>query len=225
MFVRRSGHAYNGVMLEDVHSLPGMLIIGSGPSGAGKNSVFSRVMELQKDRVQESVSCTTRDPRPGEVEGEDYYFLSLDEFSRLEKEGYFLESAGYVDRRYGTPIKPVLEKLKQGIDVLLVIEVKGAKMARDRMPGALTIFIMPGGDTLEQKTAQLMDQLNGRNGGESEEVIRKRLNTAAIEIEEAKEYQHVVVNAPGELEEAIQEVNEIIENAREERRARLAKVE
>src|SRR4051812_45629798 len=92
--------------------MPGMLIIGSGPSGAGKNSVFNEVLRLQKGRVVESVSCTTRAPRPGEVEGVDYYFVSLEQFEQWEREGHFLEAVGaHNGKRYGTPIQPVLDKL------------------------------------------------------------------------------------------------------------------
>jgi len=207
-------------MADSAQVKPGMLIIGSGPSGAGKNSVFGRVLELQAGKMEESVSCTTRAPRPGEVDGRDYYFVSDGQFEAWERDNYFLESAGsHNGKRYGTPLEPVLEKLRQGIDVLLVIEVKGAKLARQRMPEALTIFIMPAGKSLDEKLVQLEDQL-GIRGSESSEAVQERLRIAKEEIAQADEYQHVVVNAPGELEAAVVEVNGIIEEARRQRAAR-----
>ena len=210
-------------MKSDVFSLlPGMLIIGSAPSGAGKNSIFSEVLRLQKGAVQESISCTTRQPRPDEVDGRDYNFVSLERFNKLEQQDLFLEAGGEHDgRRYGTLLEPVVDRLRQGVDVLLIIEVKGARIARSRAPEALTIFIMPAGDSLEEKSAQLESQLRKR-GYDSEERIHERLELAVQEIAQASQYQHVVINAPGRLDDAVAEVNSIINNARNERKARLA---
>jgi guanylate kinase len=206
----------------DTSSLPGMLIIGSAPSGAGKNSIFSEVLKLQQGAVVESVSCTTREPRPGEVEGRDYYFITLDEFEHMERDGEFLEAGGNHDgRRYGTPLQPVLDNLRHGQDVLLIVEVNGALYALEHIPSALTIFITPAGDTLAEKSAQLEAQLRKR-GHDTEERIQDRLRIAVKELDQAEHYQHVVVNAPGQLDRAINEVNSLINQARESHRAAMA---
>jgi guanylate kinase len=206
----------------DTSSLPGMLIIGSAPSGAGKNSIFSEILKLQSGAVVESVSCTTRGPRPGEVDGRDYFFISQEKFEEMDRGNYFLEAGGNHDgRRYGTPLAPVLADLERGVDVLLIVEVNGARIALERITQALTIFITPAGETLSDKSAQLEAQLRKR-GHDTHERIQDRLRIAVKELDQAALYQHVVVNAPGQLERAVEEVNSIINQARKRRRASLA---
>lgn len=165
----------------------GLLIVISGPSGVGKGTVRKALFNRKGQNFDYSVSMTTRKPREGEVEGKDYYFVSKDEFEQRIKDGKFLEYAEFVGNYYGTPLDKVQEKLDQGKEVVLEIEVNGALQVRDKVKDAVLIFIVP--PTKEE----LYNRLKGR-GTESEEIIQKRIEKAQREFPLADKYDYIVVN-------------------------------
>ena len=164
----------------------GKLLVLSGPSGAGKSTVIARLMTML-ERTNFSVSATTRAPRPGEQEGRDYFFVSQEAFDRMTENGELLEHAEFVGNCYGTPKAPVLAMLEAGENVILDIEVQGAAQVKALMPEAITVFLSP--PSLEALEARL----RGR-GTESEEKIRRRLETARREMALAPGYDHIVIN-------------------------------
>lgn len=164
----------------------GTLFVVTGPSGAGKGTVLGNVFR-QVDRLHFSVSATTRSPREGEIDGVNYHFMTKEEFLSLVEQGRFLEHAEYVGNYYGTPMAPVEEKLAQGIDVLLEIEVQGALKVMEKCPDAVSVFIAP------PSLDELASRLRGR-GTESEDTIAKRLETAAWECSQMEKYQYIIVN-------------------------------
>ena len=176
----------------------GQLIIVSAPSGSGKDTVVKKLMEKSTAPIWVSVSATSREPRNGEVEGKDYYFLSKDDFKEKIDEGFFLEYAG---NYYGTPKKYIKEKLDQGIDVILIIEIQGAKKVKEMLPESLLIFIMP------PSLKTLVKRLK-RRGTDSNEKIIERFHTAYKEINEVTKYNYVVVNDI--LDDAVDKVDAII---------------
>ncbi len=164
----------------------GLLLVVSGPSGAGKGTVLKSLF-TKREGLFSSVSATTRLPRPGEVHGESYYFLSKDLFRQEIKDGNMLEYAGYCDNYYGTPRGPVEEKRNQGYDVVLEIEVQGAMKVRHSCEDATLIFIMP------PSVAELEKRLRKR-GTEKEEVVQRRLETSKAEVHTASAYDYIVLN-------------------------------
>jgi len=158
----------------------------SGPSGAGKGTVIALVRE-QVDHVVTSVSATTRGPRPGEADGREYYFLARGAFERGVEAGEFLEWVEYSGNLYGTLRSDVEAKLAAGDDVILEIELIGARAVRVSMPEAVSVFIAP------PSMAELATRLRGR-GTETDEAVARRLNRAEIEVAAANEFDHVVVN-------------------------------
>ncbi len=178
----------------------GKLIVISGPSGAGKSTVIAKLNELRDDLCF-SVSATTREPRRGETNGVDYFFVTHDEFDRMVKGEKFLEYATYVGNSYGTPRDYVNEKLEKGINVLLDIEVQGAGNVRESMPEAVLVFVIPDSlDSLEKR-------LRGRNT-DSEEKIIGRLEQARVECLRADTYDYIVVNNDADI--AARELDAII---------------
>jgi guanylate kinase len=178
----------------------GKVFVITGPSGVGKGSLI----ELLLDRVPElelSVSATTREPRPGEVDGRDYHFLSPEEFRRRIEDGDFLEQASYSGNHYGTLREEVERRLRAGRSVVLEIEVQGARQVRDAMPEAVLIFIAPPDETV------LRERLEGR-GTDSPEAIEQRLRTSEIELGARSEFPHVVVN--DDLQKAASELEELV---------------
>jgi len=164
----------------------GKLLVLSGPSGCGKGTVLRALMEGRSDMVF-SVSATTRAPRPGEVDGREYYFVSRERFMEMVERGELLEHAEFVGNCYGTPKAPVLTQLEAGRHVLLDIEVQGAAQVKKAMPEAVLVFLAPPSlEVLEKR-------LRGR-GTESEEKIRQRLETAKIELQQKDRYDYVVIN-------------------------------
>ena len=164
----------------------GKLIVLSGPSGAGKSTVIAELL-ARRDDISFSVSATTRQPRPGEEEGVNYYFKSLEEFEDMIRTGEFLEHARYAGNFYGTPRRPIEELLAAGRNVILEIEVQGAFQVRNAMPEAPLVFLCPPSmDELERR-------LRGR-GTDSEEKILIRLETAKGELKLAREYDYIVIN-------------------------------
>jgi len=179
----------------------GRLLVVSGPSGVGKSSVIDAVLEQTGARF--SVSATTRAPRPGEIDGEDYWFVGQDEFSRLVQAGGMLEWAEYGGCRYGTPRAPVLDLLERGIHVVLDIENDGAHQVKRAHPSAVLVFMMP------PSRRELERRLRSR-GDTSEGDIMRRLAVADEQTLDAEEnYDYLVVN--DELETAIHRVVSILQ--------------
>lgn len=159
----------------------------SGPSGVGKGTVLRRLVgELVPSAVY-SVSCTTRPPRPGEVDGRDYRFLSKEDFDRLVEQGAFLEWAEVFGHRYGTLRVPVEEEINRGRDVILEIDVQGAAKVRERVPEAISVFIAPPS---EQELALRLAHRSTEVGPE----LERRLAAARAEMSEAQWFDDVVVN-------------------------------
>ena len=179
------------------------LTVLSGPSGVGKGTVVAEVRRLFP-HVWVSVSCTTRQPRPGEADGVQYHFLSDAEFDDLVATDRLLEFATFAGFRYGTPRKPVEQHLAAGRPTLLEIELQGARQVRERMPEAQFVFLAP--PTVEE----LRDRLAGR-GTEAAEVIEARLERARIELEADGEFDVVVVN--DDVERAAAEVVSLLTTA------------
>ena len=183
----------------------GLLVVISGPSGVGKDTIIERLLELDPNLTY-SVSCTTRSPRPGEVDGVHYTFISRERFEELIKKGHFLEHASYGAHLYGTPMEPVTETRASGRDVLLKIEVQGAQQVRKRVNDGIFIFIAP------PNTDELARRQEQRNS-ESPEDMTERLRIAEKEMTYARDYDHVVVN--DDLDRAVEELLGIIRAARE----------
>lgn len=167
-------------------SKKGKLIIYTGFSGVGKGTIMKIMLEKEKN-FRLSVSVTTRDPRPGEIDGVHYSFVTEEEFNKMIENDSFLEYAVYSDNSYGTPKKSVEDLLNSGYDVFLEIEVQGGLQVMKKRPDALSIFIVP--PTMEE----LERRLRGR-GTEDEETIKKRLNAVEFEKQFKSEYQYIIVN-------------------------------
>lgn len=164
----------------------GLLLILSGPSGAGKGTVVRRLLEKDPG-LRLSVSATTRAPRPGETDGKEYHFLTRERFQELARAGEMLESAQYCGNCYGTPLGPILDWTSRGYDVILEIEVQGGAQVKEKHPDAVGIFVLP------PSLAELERRLRMR-GTEPDETVRNRLITARGEIGKARCYDYLVVN-------------------------------
>lgn len=178
----------------------GKLIVISGPSGAGKSTVVFKAIEGRED-VCFSTSVTTRKPRPGEVDGREYFFVDPDRFKEMVENDELLEHAEYVANSYGTPRAYVEEKLEAGLNVLLDIEVQGARQIHEKMPDAVKIFIIP--PSLEE----LEKRLKGR-GTDTERAIEARLIRARQEYQEADFYDYLIIN--DDADKAAKELSAII---------------
>ncbi len=164
----------------------GLLMVLSGPSGSGKGTIVKELLSRYED-MRVSVSMTTRQPRPGEVDGVHYYFVTREQFEQTIAEDGLLEYAEYNGNYYGTPIAPVQKMLDEGKNVILEIEVQGAEKVMAKRPDLVSIFIgIPSMEELERR-------LRGR-GTETEEVIQKRMEAAIYELSRAKRYQYLVLN-------------------------------
>lgn len=188
----------------DLSGRRGHLVVIAGPSGTGKGTVVRRLLDTIPDLVL-SVSVTTRKPRPAEVDGVDYRFVSDEEFDRLVAEERLLEWAEIVGHRSGTPKAPVEEVLASGRDVLLEIDVQGAGWVRRRSPEAVLIFLQP--PSLEELERRLRSR-----GTETEEKLRVRLARAEVEMGERGNFDHVVVN--DDVDRAAAEVAAILGDIR-----------
>ena len=182
----------------------GILLVVSGPSGAGKGTICNAIREKFPD-LQYSVSMTTRDPRKGEVEGESYFFRTNEQFEKLIEEDAFLEYAKVYDHYYGTPKKRALDMISDGKSVLLEIDIQGAMQVKNRYPKGVFIYIVP--PSLEI----LSDRLYGR-GTDSEETIKKRLAQITNELAMAHQYDYIIVN--DKLEDAVRKTSSILEAER-----------
>lgn len=175
----------------------GLLIVVSGPSGAGKGTVLAHTI-ANYPTLRYSVSVTTRKPRAGEKEGVNYYFKTLEEFEELLSKGEFLEYQKVYDNYYGTPLSKVRQQLDEGYDVVLEIDVKGALEVKNKYPDAVMIFISPA------KRETIEERLRGRST-ESEEQLKIRTKSAIEEIKQAVFYDFIVVN-----EDALKGAQDII---------------
>ena len=185
----------------------GIPFVISGPSGAGKTSILRRVLECDPG-VRFSVSHTTRAPRSGEIEGQDYCFVDEERFRQLIEQDAFLEWADYQGNLYGTSREAVAGPTREGFDLILEVEVQGARQLRERGRGAVFVFLIPPSmDILEQR-------LRSR-GSDDEDVVRKRLERAREELREIHGYRYVVVNA--DMEQAVRDFLHIIAACRLER--------
>lgn len=183
----------------------GVLTVISGPSGVGKGTIINRLFELD-DNLYFSVSATTRNPRPGEIDGVHYSFKSREEFEHDIETGEMLEHAVFNGNYYGTPKSAVEEKLSEGKDVVLDIEIQGARNVKRLMPEAALVYILP------PSIEELKKRLVGRNT-EDAETIKGRLNTAYRELHEAPElYDYFIVNDM--VENAAIKIKDIIEGER-----------
>jgi len=190
----------------------GILFILSGPSGVGKGTVRKRLFERSKD-LKYSISMTTREKRPGEVDGIDYYFKTKKEFKELIKQNKLLEYAEYVNNYYGTPKEYVENTLASGHDVFLEIEVKGAMQVQKNFPEGVFIFLFP--PSLEELKNRILNR-----GTESKQLMINRLNKAKKEIEMMNAYDYVVVN--DDVDTAVEKIQSIIqsEHCKQERVAK-----
>lgn len=179
----------------------GMLLVISGPSGAGKGTLYNRVLKADPDMTF-SVSYTTRAPRPGEVEGKDYCFVTEDQFRQMLDRDGFLEHADVHGHMYGTPRQPVLDALEAGRSVMLDIDPQGALQVMEKMPGCVSVFILP------PSFKELRRRLEGR-GTEKPEEIERRLRNARGEVTQMGHYQYLVVN--DDLEEAYHTLQGIVD--------------
>ena len=178
----------------------GKLVVISGPSGAGKSTVVFKALG-ERDDVCFSISATTRKPRPNEVDGREYFFVDLDRFQEMVDNDELLEHAEYVANRYGTPRAYVEQKIAEGMNVILDIEVQGARQVYEKMPEAIMVFVIP------PSIGELRKRLEKR-GTDTERAIEARLIRARQEYAEATFYDYIIVN--DDADEAADELSAII---------------
>ncbi len=178
----------------------GTLYIVSAPSGAGKTSLLKR-LRAEVDDVVISVSHTTRPKRPGEIDGEDYFFISREKFEKLLAQEAFLEHAQVFDHYYGTSRQKVIENLARGLDVILEIDWQGARQVRVKMSDSRSIFILP-------PSREVLEQRLRSRGQDSEETIARRMRDAHSEISHFDEYDYLVVN--DEFDHALTDLKSIL---------------
>lgn len=179
----------------------GLLVVVSGPAGSGKSTLVDRLIHCNPDWVRRAVTATTRKPRPGEVDGRDYFFLGREEFERMIAEHQFLEYTRFNGNYYGTPRHSLESELAKGGIVTLVIEVEGASAVREFFQDALFVFIIPPAPHILRK------RLEAR-GTESREEIENRLEIANCEMQHIEEYDFLIVN--GELDTATRDLVAVI---------------
>jgi guanylate kinase len=178
----------------------GLLVVVSGFSGAGKGSIMKRILQ-KYDNYALSISATTRDPRPGEMDGQDYFYKTQKQFEKMIDKDELIEYASYQGNYYGTPKAYVEKQLNSGRDVILEIEVQGATKVKELLPDTVLIFVTP------PSAAELRDRLTKR-ATESADQIRGRLRRAVVEAEYMPTYDYILVN--DDLEAAVTELDEIV---------------
>ena len=178
----------------------GLLLVVSGPSGAGKGTICKALLN-KNDQIKLSVSATTRKPRNGEVHGVNYFFIEKEEFTKMIENGEFLEYAQIYDNFYGTPKAAIIECLEKGQDVILEIEMHGARQIKEVYPEGVFIFVLP--PSLEE----LKSRIVGR-GTETQEEIEKRFSCAFEEINQIVNYDYFIVNE--DIEKSVSDVEAII---------------
>ena len=178
----------------------GLLLVVSGPSGAGKGTICKALLN-KNDQIKLSVSATTRKPRNGEVHGVNYFFIKKEEFTKMIENGEFLEYAQIYDNFYGTPKAAIIECLEKGQDVILEIEMQGARQIKEVYPEGVFIFVLP--PSLEE----LKSRIVGR-GTETQEEIEKRFSCAFEEINQIVNYDYFIVNE--DIEKSVSDVEAII---------------
>lgn len=177
----------------------GFLVILSAPSGTGKSTICKKLLARRKD-LRYSISCTTRQPRPGERHGKHYFFLTKEEFKKKIQRNEFLEWAVVHDEYYGTPREYIDKTLKEGTSILLAIDVQGAASIRRKMPESVLIFLVPPSiESLRERLAARRD---------ASESVAKRLANSKSELNEFKKYDYLVVN--DDLEKAVEQVEAIL---------------
>lgn len=176
------------------------IIVISGSSGVGKGTVIKSLLS-NCDDIKLSISCTTRNPREGEINGENYYFISREEFEDSIKNDEFIEWAEFSGNLYGTKKEFVLNSIKNGEHVLLEIDTQGALQIKEKMPEVVLIFIAP------PSYEELVARLRGRHT-ETEEAIQKRLAFVDLEKENSKQFDHIVIN--DSVEKAVDEIKQIL---------------
>ena len=181
----------------------GLLIVVSGFAGSGKGTLMKRLTG-DYDNYSLSVSMTTRKPRPGEVDGREYFFVTKEEFERKIEDGGLIEYAAYVENYYGTPREYVEEQIAEGKDVVLEIETQGALKVKERFPDSILIFVLP------PSVEELYKRLKNR-GTETEDVIRKRMSRAAKEADTIEKYDYIVIN--DKVDECVKKLHGFIEAA------------
>lgn len=179
----------------------GILTVVSGFSGAGKGTLMKALLS-QYDNYALSISCTTRKPREGEVDGQHYFFKTKEEFEAMIAENGFLEHAQYVENYYGTPRAYVEQMLDEGKDVILEIEIQGALNVRNLVPDVLLLFVTP-------PSAEELERRLVSRGTETADVIRSRMNRAVEEAEYMDRYDYLVIN--DDLETCVKEMHELIQ--------------
>jgi guanylate kinase len=188
-------------------SAQGTVFVVSGPSGAGKSTLLRRILAADP-RVRFSISHTTRAPRVGEEDGRDYHFVERPVFEQMVRASAFLEWAEYNDHLYGTSRSAVEGPTREGVDLILEVEVQGAAQLRERLPAAVLVFIMP-------PSLEVLEQRLHERRSDDAQVIRKRLDRAREELRQINMYQYVIIN--DELERATQQLLHVIGAKRVER--------
>lgn len=178
----------------------GVLAVVSGFSGAGKGTIMKALLE-KYDNYALSISATTRDPRPGEEDGREYFFIKEEQFETMIKEDQLIEHARYVNHYYGTPRSYVEDRMAEGKDVILEIEIQGALNVKKKYPDAILIFVLP------PSAMELKNRLTGR-GTESDQVIKQRLTRASEEAEGMELYDYILVN--DRVDVCVEELHELI---------------
>ena len=178
----------------------GLLLVVSGPSGAGKGTICKSILE-KNDHIKLSISATTRKPRTGEVHGVNYFFIEKEEFKIMIEQGEFLEYAQIYDNFYGTPKAAIMETLEKGQDVILEIEMQGARQVKEVYPEGIFVFVLP------PSLKELKNRIVGR-GTETAEEIEKRFSCAFEEIKQIDDYDYFIVNQ--DVEKSVKELESII---------------
>lgn len=184
-----------------------LLVVLSGPSGVGKDAILDELAQRGHD-FHRVITCTTRAPREGEQNGVHYFFVSEAEFDRLIENDGLLEHAVVYGHRSGVPRKQVLDAMSSGRDVVVRTDVQGAASIKALMPDAVLIFVAP------TSLGEIEERIRAR-GSDDEERIQRRLKTAEAEMRRQSEFEHVIVNAPGELATSVDDLQRILDAARD----------